>query len=465
MVTRSDSTGMADAPTPTPTRFGIAWSDQSVRLLFLTLGVVAVIWLARSIIGPFVVAGLFAYAFAPVVSAVQTRTRLPRVVVVALGYVLFLGAVAVLAFFAAERVGRELTELSSGGHDVISSGLHKLLGNSVVIAGNTYNVKDLSTQLKQTLLGLLSSPSSAVQMAERAVEFGLQAILCLIITFYLLIDGSRFGQFALRFLQDGQRASTLALAHEIHVVLGRWLRGQMFLIALVSVVFYVILGPVLHVPFALTLGILSGVLEIIPLVGPVIAAALAGTVTFATHGTNTTVVVLVVYVVVRQIEDQVVMPLVIGRAVHLHPVITIFAVLVGLSTWGVLGGLLGVPVAAAINVTIHVLYPEETGHIAAESTRKAEKGAGPMAALAIRRQAAKAGGPQATPSAAASSAAAAPVAAAADAPAHPPASGSVPGTATASAPPADEAATVAEAQAAAGPYPRPGRAKPRSGRP
>jgi hypothetical protein len=52
---------------------------------------------------------------------------------------------------------------------------------------------------------------------------------------------------------------------------------------------------------------------------------------------------------------------VIGRAVHLHPVITIFAVLVGLSTWGVLGGLLGVPVAAAINVTLHELYPEETG--------------------------------------------------------------------------------------------------------
>jgi hypothetical protein len=107
--------------------------------------------------------------------------------------------------------------------------------------------------------------------------------------------------------------------------------------------------------------VLSGVLEIIPLVGPIIAAAMAGTVTFATHGTDTTIVVLIVYLVVRQIEDQVVMPLVIGRAVHLHPVITIFAVLVGLSTWGVLGGLLGVPVAAALNVTLHELYPEETG--------------------------------------------------------------------------------------------------------
>ena len=105
---------------------------------------------------------------------------------------------------------------------------------------------------------------------------------------------------------------------------------------------------------------LSGVLEIVPLVGPIIAAALAGTVTFARHGTDTTIVVLIAYLIVRQVEDQVVMPLVIGRAVHLHPVVTIFAVLLGLSAWGVLGGLLGVPVAAALNVTLHELYPEET---------------------------------------------------------------------------------------------------------
>jgi predicted PurR-regulated permease PerM len=361
-----------------PARWSIAWSDQSVRLLVLALSVVVVLWLARGIIGPFVVAGVLAYAFSPVVSGVERRTHLPRIVVVGLGYVLFFGLVSVLAYVAAERAGKELTELSSGGHDVISSALHKLLGNSVVIAGNTYNVEDLARQIRGAFLGLVNSPTSAVQMAERAVEIGLQAILCLIITFYLLLDGHRFGQFALRFLDRGQRAGTLRLAQRIHVVLGRWLRGQLLLIVLVAVVIYVILGPVLHVPFALALAILSGVLEIIPLVGPIIAAALAATVTYSAHGADTTIVVLVVYFVVRQVEDQVVMPLVIGRAVHLHPVVTIFAVLVGLGTWGILGGLLGVPVAAAINVTLHELYPEETGGHAlweAEVKKAVEAGA------------------------------------------------------------------------------------------
>jgi len=263
----SGGAGAKSAP-----RFGITWSDQSVRLLALALAVIAVLWLARGIIGPFVVAGVIAYAFSPVVSAVHSRTRLPRVVIIAIGYVLFLGALAVVAYFAAERAGRELNELTSNGHDIFSTGLHKLLGNTIVIAGNAYSVEELSKQLKDALLGMVSSPTSAVQLAERAVDLALQAILCLIITFYLLLDGHRFGEFALRFLGREQRADTLRLTHRIHTVLGRWLRGQMFLIALVAVVFYVILGPILHVRYALALGILSGVLEIIPLVGPVIAA-------------------------------------------------------------------------------------------------------------------------------------------------------------------------------------------------
>jgi predicted PurR-regulated permease PerM len=331
------------------------------RLLFLGLAILGVLWLASGIIGPFVVAGVIAYAFSPIVSAVENRTRLPRALIIGIGYLIFIGLVAGVAVLAAERVGVELRELTSGGQDPIAAALHKLFGNTLTIAGQQLVVADLARQIRDTLLGAVRTPTNAVQMATQAVDLGLQVILTLIITFYLLLDGHRFGQFALRFLDRSQRAEALRIAQRIHVVLGRWLRGQLLLIALVSAVIYVILGPILHVPYALAIAALSGVLEIIPLVGPLVAAALAATVAYAAHGTDTTIVVIVVYFVIRQVEDQVVMPLVIGRAVHLHPVVTIFAVLVGLSTWGVFGGLMGVPVAAALNVTLHELYREETG--------------------------------------------------------------------------------------------------------
>jgi predicted PurR-regulated permease PerM len=339
----------------------LTFSRRRVRLLALLVVVGFIVWLARGVLGPFVVAAVLAYAFAPVVSAAEERTRLPRVAVIGLGYVLFLLAVGVVAFLAAERAGSELNDLTSGQQDIVYGALHKLFGDTLVIAGTAYSVKDISRQLHDAILGLVSSPNDAVHLAERAVDVALQAILTLIVTFYFLLDGRRFGQFALRFLEPEHQASARHIAGRVHVVLGRWLRGQLFLIALVAAVLYVVLGPILHVPFALALSLLSGVLEIIPLVGPIVAAALAATVAFSTKGSDTTIVVLILYVVVRQIEDQIVMPIVIGRAVHLHPVITIFAVLVGLSAWGILGGLLAVPVAAALNVTLHELYPEETG--------------------------------------------------------------------------------------------------------
>src|SRR5450759_3049464 len=354
-----------------PQRFSIGWSDQTVRLAALAAAMVLMLWLARGIIGPFVVAGVLAYAFSPVCPCSQVLTRLPRAAVIGIGYLLFLALLGGFAFIAADRAGSELADLSSGGHDVISSAMHKLFGDTVFIVCNTFSVDELAKQIKQAFLGLATSPSYAVHMAERAVEVALQVILCLIITFYFLLDGQRFGRFVLRFLDREQRADSLRLGHRIHVVLGRWLRGQLLLIALVAVVIYTILGPILHVPYALALAILSGFLEIIQLVGQMIAAAMAGTVAFSSHGMDTTIVVLAAYLVVRQIEDQIVMPVVIGRAVHLHPVRTIFAVLVGLRSWGILGGLLGVPVAAALNVTLHELYPEETRHKPEVSGRRA----------------------------------------------------------------------------------------------
>ena len=92
------------------------------------------------------------------------------------------------------------------------------------------------------------------------------------------------------------------------------------------------------------------------MIGPLVATAIAAVDAFAHGGTQLAIVVIVIYFVIRQVEDQVVSPIVIGRTVHLHPVITIFAVLVGLSVYGILGGLLGVPIAAAVNVVYREFY-------------------------------------------------------------------------------------------------------------
>jgi len=326
--------------------------------VILLVAAVAILWLARGVLGPFIVAAVLAYAFSPLVTAAERGTSWPRIVVVAAGYVIGLAIVGVLIVLMAGRIAREMGMLTASGPDSLATILRQVVGGDAIdIGGQRIAVADISRELQARFAGLIASPGDAVHFAVTIGELALQAILTLIVTFYLLIDGAMLRDRTIALLPDAHRDRTIDLLARIHVVLGKWLRGQLLLVALVAAVVYVALGPILHLPYALAIAVLTGVLEIIPLVGPLIATAIAGTDAFAHGGASLAATVIVIYFVLRQVEDQVVMPVVIGRAVHLHPVITIFAVLVGLSIYGILGGLLGVPIAAALNVIFRELSP------------------------------------------------------------------------------------------------------------
>jgi predicted PurR-regulated permease PerM len=142
----------------------------------------------------------------------------------------------------------------------------------------------------------------------------------------------------------------------IHIVLGRYLRGQLYLILIMAVASYIVLR-IFNVPYALPLAIGTGILEIIPFVGPIIAGTLASLVTLSSHGVGPMIGVLIAYFVLRQVEDQIVVPQVIGRVVHLDPVVTIFVVLAGERLAGILGVLLAVPLAAAVRVIVDEVFP------------------------------------------------------------------------------------------------------------
>jgi predicted PurR-regulated permease PerM len=341
-----------DAAEPTSNRAFIA----------LVIAVLIVLWLARSVLGPFIVAAVIAYALSPVVSGAQRRFGWPRIAVVAVGYVIAFVILGVLGALLAGPIVSEITLLASSGPNSVATTLRDLLGtDTIAIGGQQITVAEIAAQIQARVAGLIASPGDALHMAGQVGEFALEAILAIIVTFYFLVDGTTFRDHIVGVLPADRRASTTALLERIHLVLGKWLRGTAALVVFVAIVTYIVLGPILHLPYALAIAVLTGVLETIPLVGPLAATAIAGTDAFARGGPTLALIVVAFYFVFRQIEDQVVMPVVIGRAVHLHPAVTIFAVLVGLHTYGVLGGLLGVPVAAALNVVYRELYrPPET---------------------------------------------------------------------------------------------------------
>ena len=359
--TRSRATTRATTRAPEPEQPIIEQPRSNRPFVALLIAVAIVLWLARAVLGPFIVAAVVAYAVSPVVATAERRFGLPRIVVVAIGYVITFVVVGALAWLLAGRVIFEVNQLASSGPNAVATTLRDLLGSDTIAIGSQQiTVAEIASQIQARIASFVASPGDALHIAGEVGAFALEAILALIVTFYFLIDGTTFRDHVIGVLPRERRAPTAELLERIHIVLGKWLRGQVFLIFLVAAVTYLVLGPILHLPYALAIAVITGVLEIIPLVGPLAATVVAGTDAFARGGPSLAAIVVVFYFVLRQIEDQVVMPVVIGRAVHLHPVVTIFAVLVGLHVYGVLGGLLGVPVAAALNVVYRELYrPDE----------------------------------------------------------------------------------------------------------
>jgi predicted PurR-regulated permease PerM len=338
---------------PFPTRF----VRDRAPFIWLVVGAAIVLWLGRDILAPFILAAVLAYAFSPLVGRAVVRTGWPRVVVVGIAFVVVIALLIVAVVLLAGRIANEVTLLAASGPDSLAALLRDLVGRDTIdIGGQQIAVADIARELQKRLGDLVSSPGDAAQVAGRIGSILLDTSLAIIVTFYFLIDGPTLWQRSIETLPAESRDRTVDLLGRIHDVLGHWLRGQLVLIAFVATVLYIALGPILHLPYALGIAVLSGFLEIIPLIGPLIATAIATVDAFAHGGATTAVIVIVLYLVVRQVEDNLVAPQVIGRVVHLHPVITIFAVLVGLQVYGILGGLLGVPVAAAVNVVYREFY-------------------------------------------------------------------------------------------------------------
>lgn len=318
-----------------------------------------VLYLARSVLTPLVVAGVLAYLFSPVVDELEQRTRLPRLAVLGLLYLAAVGLLGLSLWLLEARLLQEVRALGEAGPDLLDAAFVRLLGSQTFpFLGQQVDAHVLAVWANQQLAGMLGTPSDVLHVAERVLDTLLKTVLTLLALFYLLLDGRRLGPYLLRFIPASRRAHVQEVAERVHRLLGRYLRGQLFLVGLMSTATFAVLELVFHLPYALPISIASGILEVIPLLGPVAAGTIASLVALGHGGVPMMLGVILAYFVLRQAEDQLVMPIVVGRAVELHPLVTIFAVLVGATNFGVLGAIMAVPVAAALRVTLDDLFPD-----------------------------------------------------------------------------------------------------------
>lgn len=319
----------------------------------ILLAIAIFLFVVRGILVPFIIAAVLAYAFSPIIGQMERRSRLPRLAVVTLFFVLTLLPLALIVTALAPRLLEETARLAARVPHILTAIMVQLLGGEAVeILGQEVQAQEIASQILASLRDFLGQPTEAIHVAMATLQLILNTVLSLVLLFYFLVGYERFADAGLLLLPQHVRPGAREAAEKIHVVLGHYLRGLLFLILLMSVVTWLGLTLLFRLPFALPIAIATGFLEIIPLFGPITAGAIAAIVGLEHGGVPLAAWIIVFYYVVRQIEDQLVAPFVLGRAVELHPVIAIFAVLSGGLLAGILGMILAIPAAAAIKVVM-----------------------------------------------------------------------------------------------------------------
>jgi predicted PurR-regulated permease PerM len=182
----------------------------------------------------------------------------------------------------------------------------------------------------------------------------LDIVLALVISLYLLIDGPRLGARSLAIIPAQHRAKALFLQENVSRVLGGYLRGQLTLAVIIGVTTGVGTA-LLGLPYAIVLGVLAGLFELVPMFGPILSALPAVLVSLFMPF-PTVVWVVVFFLVIQQVENNVLAPRISGHAVGLHPLGAMFALLAGFQLAGLLGGLFAVPLAGVLWVLLGAAY-------------------------------------------------------------------------------------------------------------
>ncbi len=324
------------------------------------------IFQVRHVFPPIIVGGIVAYLVLPVVQALSQKTKLPIGVATAIVYVTLLGVLITSGCFIGPSIMKEVKELTNPDtqHELVHKAVEQITG----IVRWQGDLDQLSEQILTGIGSAISKPEQLKEVGESISHILLAILVCVVSSIYFTLDSQSVGRFFLRYVPENRRTGIIDLFGQMNSMLSKYVQGQILLILIMGFVAWLFLNFVVHMKYALPVAVFSGFLEIIPVLGPIIATSTATIVGIAQFGPATALWIVLFYTIARWVEDYIVVPKIIGHAVHLHPLAVIFAVLCGETLAGGLGMLIAIPVAACIKLVLDYFY---TGQLPAE--RRPEK--------------------------------------------------------------------------------------------
>lgn len=320
-------------------------TSSILKVIFILLALVF-LYLVRDVIIILFLAIIIASAVGPFANWLEEK-RMPRLLGVLLLYLAFFGLVVLLLSLVVPFLASELGQLTQALPKFVSSLSSALEKAQQTTPGHYFdffsevqNLLDSFTQFLQVY------SQSAINLIVNVFGGVLSFIAIIIISFYLSVMRKGIIGFIGSILPEKYEDYVISLWKRSEYMVGRWLQGQLLMALSVGLMVFVGLS-LLNVRYALLLGVLAMVLEIVPIVGPVISA-IPGIILAFYQSPNLGIWVIVFYIAVQQIESHIFAPLILGKTLGLNPVTVIIALLIGGKIAGLLGVLLAVPVAVVI---------------------------------------------------------------------------------------------------------------------
>jgi len=349
-----------DLPSADLTLEAARWSrrrDIPLSILAWAGVVFLILWAAghvtRTII-VLVIAMLLAYALAPAVSFLQRA--MPRFLATLIVYLVVLLGIGALIYFIVRTAVGQVTSLSNFVASLLTPGSNGLSPLEKTLQSLGISQTQINSARDQLIAQTEGVVGGILPFLSEFLNGLLDILLVAILSIYLLADGGRVTHWLRQNMPRKQSSRVRFLLNTLQRIVGGYIRGQLLMSTLIGVL--VGLGmTILQVPYAILLGVLAFVLEFIPVLGTLVSGAICVLLAF-THGWIIALIVLAYFVIVHIIEGDIVGPRIIGKAVGLHPVVSLTALVAGAELFGVWGALFASPVAGVIQALIVALWSE-----------------------------------------------------------------------------------------------------------
>ena len=370
-------------------------------LVILLVAMVFVIWISRPILPMVVISAIVAYLLSPIVDLGE-RIRIPRSITTILLFVLLLVGIILLPVFLVPVLLRQLTSISN--FDVqstvrgvlfrVNDTIYNLpdtvsiLGFDIPIDQTVIQVQEgyrqfnfiptlaeILTYIQQLIITTTNVVGTTAFISFNVVGGIFQGFVTILIVFFLSLymtkDAPSIRAYVASLFPASYQSEVVDLLRRMGFIWNSFFRGQIFLSVIIGLVTYGALTAV-GMPGALLLAILAGALEVVPNLGPVIAmlpaiviALIQGSPVLAPMGISNfgfAVIIAAIYFIIQQLENNILVPRIIGSSVNLHPIIVILGVAVGFNVFGILGALLAAPVIASLRVLGSYVHAKLLGY-------------------------------------------------------------------------------------------------------